>query len=510
MPRSFASALLAGLAALAVAAPASAWDHEPGTSTARYVDCSAPDGGDGSARRPWNDLDRPSADPLRPGARVLLRRGTTCRGTLALGGSGSRPRPALVGAYGVGPRPRIVADGGVDAVALRDASWVTVQDLDLSNPGPEARRRGVHVVAATRLVRGVTLRRLHVHDVTGDLAKDADGSGGIQADVLGPLPARFDRLRIVDNRIEDVSRSGIFIVGTSDPDRPRASEPWPAASTGVLVRGNVLTRLGGDGIVPLGTVGARVIANDVSEGNLRGRSLGDPRGYVCNAGIWTFHANGTRIARNEVHHMRFNGCDGTGFDVDYDQDATVVEQNYSHDNEGGFVLLCTDTEPRAAEVRFNLSLDDRFALNQSPCSRPGGTFDGIRVYGNTVVAADPAAAILGIRIGVLLSPLLEFRDNIVAATTPQPQALPCGLRCSHNLFSGLPPAGEAAVAGDPRFVDPTRRGTGRLRVGRGFRLAPGSPARRAGVAIPAGGRRDYFGVRVPTARPPDIGFSQAP
>ncbi len=303
----------------------------------------------------------------------------------------------MIGAYGRGPRPHISATGE-DAVLLKDTSHVVLRGLDVSNRGSaEARRRGVHVVATTGVMRDVTVRGMRIHDVQGDLAKDAGGSGGIQVDVLGPSPTHFDDLLIERNVIEDVSRSGIFIVGTTDPGpRPRAGQPWPAASTRVRVRANRLRRLGGDGIVPLGTVGAVVERNVVSRGNLRGRGLSDPAGMICNAGIWTFHANGTVIQRNEVFGMRFNGCDGTGFDVDYDQDGTVIQFNYSHDNEGGFVLLCTDADPRAADVRFNLSVDDRFAANQSPCSlRAGATYSGLRYFNNTVVGSGLSWGILG-------------------------------------------------------------------------------------------------------------------
>jgi hypothetical protein len=262
----------------------------------------------------------------------------------------------------------------------------------------------------------------------------------------------------------------------------------------VRVRANRLARLGGDGIVPLGTTGAVVERNVVSEGNLRGRALTDPRGMICNAGIWTFHANGTVIQRNEVFDMRFNGCDGSGFDVDYDQDGTVVQFNYSHDNEGGFILLCTDAAPRAAQVRFNLSVDDRFVANQSPCSlQPGSTFAGLRLHNNTFVAsAFPAG--------------LELRNNVFSASSPQAAGLSCGPPCSHNLYHRLPPSGASAVTGDPLFRRPALRGRGRLAVGRGFRLRPGSPARDAGTVVAGGPGRDYFGRAVMS--PPSIGFAE--
>jgi hypothetical protein len=426
---------------------------------------------------------------------VLLRRGTSCTGLLAPVGSGTAHRPILIGAYGWG-RPPHVEGAAEDAVLLKNTSHVTVESLEVTNRGEgEARRRAVHVVATGGVVRGVTVRRLFIHDVQGDLAKDAGGSGGIQVDVLGPEPTRFDGLLIERNLIADVSRSGIFIVGTADGERPRATEPWPAASTRVRVRANRLLRLGGDGIVPLGTVGAVVEDNVVSEGNLRGRALGDPRGMICNAGIWAFHANATVIQRNEVFGMRFNGCDGSGYDIDYDQDGTVVQHNLSHDNEGGFILFCTDAQPRTAVVRFNLSVYDAFVANQSPCSlQPGSTYEGVRLLNNTFVAPTLGWGILGTPTTGLLDASLEVRNNIFHATASGAPALGCSARCSHNLFA------------DPLFVDPGRRGRGRLWVGAGFRLRRGSPALGAGAALSGLGRADYFGRRVST--PPDLGFAQ--
>lgn len=45
---------------------------------------------------------------------------------------------------------------------------------------------------------------------------------------------------------------------------------------------------------------------------------------------------------NEVYGNRLGGGDGQGLDVDINCNDTVVQYNYSHDNEGGFVLVCTD------------------------------------------------------------------------------------------------------------------------------------------------------------------------
>ena len=158
-------------------------------------------------------------------------------------------------------------------------------------------------------------------------------------------------------------------------------------------------------------------------------------------------------------------------------------------------------------MQFNLSVDDSLVANQSPCSlEPGSTFEGLRLVNNTFVAPAMTWGLLGGPTSSLLNGALEVRNNIFHATAPQAGGLGCSARCSHNLFSGLAAAGTGAVSGNPRFTDPSRRGRGRLFVGRGFRLRSGSPARGAGTTVVGLPARDYFGWSVP--RIPAIGFSQ--
>jgi hypothetical protein len=423
----------------------------------------------------------------------------------------------VIGAYGRGRRPRIDATGE-DAVRLKDMSHVVLQDLELTNRGDRSgKKRGVHLVAERTVVRNVTVRRLYIHHVEGDMSKDQGGSGGIQVDVVGTPQTpvqRFAGLRIVGNRIHEVARSGIFLAATTDGTRPRATEPWPEASSGVVVRSNRLHGLDGDGIVPVGTEGARVERNVVSDGNRVNRSPVSPERGPCSAGIWTFHANNTVIQHNEVFGMDYqegNGCDGTGYDIDYDQDGTIVQFNYSHDNEGGFILLCTDDAPRVAHVRYNLSVDDRFAIHGSPCPVRESALDGIRFYNNTIVAPQiRLTAPLEIPIeGVLpLAGDFQFKNNILHAKEPQSNEFPCGDHCSHNLFFNLPPSGTDAVEGDPLFTDPAAQGRG-FGIADSFRLRPGSPAIGKGTPVEGTTPRDFFGNPVPSGAP-TIGFHEPP
>ena len=105
-----------------------------------HVDCDAASGGDGSRAHPLGSLADANAVELGPGEGLLLRRGSTCTGTLAPQGSGAPGRPVVIGAYGVGAKPRVVGAGD-DAVRLENVSHVVLQGLEVTNPG--AARRGV-------------------------------------------------------------------------------------------------------------------------------------------------------------------------------------------------------------------------------------------------------------------------------------------------------------------------------------------------------------------------------
>jgi hypothetical protein len=120
-------------------------------------------------------LARAGRDPLGPGDRVLLARGTASVGTLRITGGGTKAAPILVAPYGTGAAPQISHPGPFNDVVV-DAPRVTVQGLALRDtstgytrrfdkagtPGPQdsagavlVTRRGVHVVLDGLDVRGV-------------------------------------------------------------------------------------------------------------------------------------------------------------------------------------------------------------------------------------------------------------------------------------------------------------------------------------------------------------------
>ncbi|MGY1497000.1 carbohydrate binding domain-containing protein [Streptomyces sp. QTS52] len=492
--------------ALTPAAPAYA------AGTAYYVDCSAPANGTGTSGSPWNSLAGPNATTFAPGDQLLLKRGTTCSGTLHPLGSGSAAGGSIsIDAYGTGALPVIAGGGGTDAVYLYNQEYWEISNLEVTNTGAVKganARRGVYVVLENYGTGDhYKISNLNIHDVNGNQSKEVDGSAGILFAVLGTTtPSVFNDVDIDGNTVANVARSGINMsstwlcrpsIGCNTP----AWTPW----TGVVVENNTVHDTDGDGIV------VQMSQNAVIEHNVVYNAA---KANSANAGIWAWDSDGTVIQYNEAYGTQKNSgnTDGQGFDVDYGQDGTVVQYNYSHDNAGGFILFCgcgggSHLASNAA-VRYNVSEDDRLRVI---------TMDGSQdsaFYNNTIYLPSGSTANILEVTGAWND--LTLANNIIynlgsggyVYTTGQPAS---NFSWRNNLFYGNHPASEPSdpgkITADPLLVSPGSGGTGIGSVA-GYQLTASSPAIGAGVVVPGNGGQDYWGSTVPSVCAPDIGADQ--
>jgi nitrous oxidase accessory protein NosD len=202
-----------------------------------------------------------------------------------------------LGKYGDGPLPRIDGEGQVlDTLLLRNIEFWEVSDLEITNRGTNRApwRTGVRVVSdGFGKMRHIRVRNLFVHDVNGDLRKEQEGCG-IYFESRGGNQSHFDDLRIENCHVVRTDRNGICQRGGG---RVR--------SVGVVIRGNWLEDIGGDGIKIWGSNGALVERNTVRGGRTRCEDYA--------AGIWPFDSDDTLIQCNEVSGMK-GTKDGQGFD----------------------------------------------------------------------------------------------------------------------------------------------------------------------------------------------------
>lgn len=323
----------------------------------------------------WAGLGKVNETTFQPGDKILFKAGTSYKGQLALKGSGTQDYPISVDMYSDGTKPLIEAEGNFSEVLLiRNVEFWEVQNLELTNNGPyrEENRWGVRVLAEEfGEMKHIRLQNLYVHDVNGWLKKSYEEGSGIYWEARGESPSWFNGLYIENCHLTRTDRNGICGM---HPFVKRA-ENWNP-SLNVVIRGNLLVDIGGDAIKPWGCDGALVEYNIVRGARTRCDDYA--------AGIWPWSSDNTLIQYNEVSGVK-GYKDGQAFDSDYNCTNTIFQYNYSHDNEGGFMLICT---PKPDEnnvgcvgtiIRYNLSVND-----QTRTFDIGGGAKDTHIYNNTI------------------------------------------------------------------------------------------------------------------------------
>jgi hypothetical protein len=453
-----------------------------------YVDSAAgSDQNDGlSQAKAWKSLDKVNIAAFGPGDKILFRAGATFSGQLRPHGSGSEGSPIVVDMYGEGDKPLIAAGGKFhEALLIENEDFSEVNNLQLTNTGPtrETFRYGARVRAWDHgVMRHIHLKNLYVHDVNGSLVKKDRGEGhGIVWENGGDkVKSRFDGLLIEGCHLVRTDRNGIC--GFT----PYKSPNRGVRSVNVVIRKNLLEDIGGDGIKVWGCDRALVEHNV-----LRGaRTRCDD--YA--AGIWPWDSDDTLIQFNEVSGLK-GMKDGEAFDADMYTRNTIFQYNYTHDNDGGFLLLCC-SDDTGTVVRYNISQNDRARLFHMADGN-----DNVRIYNNVfyIGKGSDVALFLWTGHGTRWTRNVRIYNNIFYADGTARNATGTGKKPGaaddvsfltepgfggasdivfeknilYGNFEDIPEAWRKMIA-DPKFVAP---GTGPD----GYKLRPDSPAIGAGI-----------------------------
>lgn len=495
----------------------------PAAAATYYVDSAAGDDNASgqSEKLAWKSLAAVNARAFKPGDTILFKCGGRWTGQLAPQGSGAlvngKPCLITIDRYGEGPLPRIDGEGVLPAaVVLKNTEYITLQNLEITNQGGERKphRMGVYLhLDDFGTAHEVTLRNLHVHDVNGGLWKK-DRGAGIEYKCEGKAKrSRFDGLLIENCRLERCDRNGIMGWG-----HERRNAWFP--SLRVVIRGNTLEDIGGDVIVPIACDGCLIERNVVRD--CGGRY---PDGDAA-AGIWPWGCDNTVIQFNEVSGQR-GDVDAQAYDSDYNCRNTLIQYNYSHDNAGGFVLVCNDgsDDPRVSAgnvgtvVRYNVSVNDGWRAQAkrmpyfSPSFHLSGPCRDTRIYNNTVIVGKKASDKLDTKLVAMTDWNGYPRDtffcnNIFVCEDKLTYDLGKAMNTAfaNNLYwgrhVGLPDG--APILKDPLLIKPVFVSVAmkELEI---YGVRAGSPAIGAGKVIPQNGGRDFLGNPVPADRPPTIG-----
>ncbi len=466
----------------------------------------------------WKTLAKVNSTTFHAGDHILLKSGSIFIGQLHPQGSGTERQPIVIDKYGGDAKPVINGAGEVeDAVLLKNQEYWEINNLEITNAGAHAGvRRGVNLIADNSGdLHHIYIRNLDIHDVNGI---DTDKvNGGIMYHCIGDSkPSRFVDLRIQNNRIHHVDRSGIFGWST----HWTRSKWYP--SLGVVIRNNVLDDIGADGIVPVATDGALVEHNVVGNANQRSEGYND--------GIWPWSADNTVVQFNEVYGMK-GQRDGLGFDSDWNSRNTIIQYNYSHDNEGGFLLICNEGSQRPSDsigtvgtiVRYNISQNDHHrGINIS------GPVTNATIYNNTIYNGqkDKVDLVVQSDWGGWSSNIFFYNNIFYVGGSGQfsyavshdedgVYVTATGMGGSQNdvfdsniYFGVTPPDDRHAITSNPLFVDADHASSG-IATTHGYGLRASSPATGSGRAISNSGGRDFFGTSVPSCAGVDRGAVQS-
>jgi hypothetical protein len=275
-------------------------------------------------------------------------------------------------------------------------------------------------------------------------------------------------------------------------------------------------------------------------------------------GIWTWDSNNVIIQFNESHHNRTgSSTDGGGFDLDGGVTNSILQYNYSHDNDGAGYLLAQFWGARAFfnnTVRYNISENDgrknSYGAIHIWSTGASGGIRNTRIYHNTVYLRRPASGhpkaidcethggkdigfynnLLATADGLTLArgqdaPGLVFRGNnywssdhafsIVWNQQPFSDLKQWRAATGQELL-------DKAIAGmnrDPLLFDPGNGGTignpTQLAALKAYQLKDNSPMKAAGIQLKAVfgvnvGAQDFYGNALPQSEAPSIGAHEKP
>ena len=410
--------------------------HEPTGDVTYYVDAeNGDDNNDGtSPETAWKTLAKASSiRQLKAGGSILLKAGCVWNGEqlTVRNAQGTEAEPVVIGSYGEGAKPVINGNGAdwdadtkeeLAAVHIYNSENIVIENLEITNWDSTV---SGDYVQSSKLLSGlvvenkdagelsnIIIRGNRIHDVNGRMAGGAEkAAGGLIVVVTGEgsnhtgeTESWYNGLTIDGNEVYDVCHEAIYmesvwasrtLVGGTSSDtgyQNDGNSSW-IGSRDVLIENNYVHDVAGDGIVPINTTDALVQYNLIDNS---ADTNWDYSANVNHAALWTWNTDNVTFRYNEASNTskaaKDTGLlpgtnDSMAFDFDYGVQNCLYEYNYSHDNYGGFMMLCPGPGATANNIaRYNLSVNDGL-YDGAPMIRMGtGKYGsvGVQVYNNTM------------------------------------------------------------------------------------------------------------------------------
>jgi hypothetical protein len=341
-----------------------------------------------STSQAWRTINKVNSKQFSPGDRIYFQGGQTFNGNLYFNSSdrGSLTNPIVISSYGTG-RAVIYAGGGTGFYAY-DVAGYRIQNINFFGSG-RTTNTSDGIFFYNDLPNNAKLDYINIDGV------EVKGFGNRGVSIGGyNNKCGFRYIQLTNVESHDNAMSGIDIWGYFSTSLPGY------AHESIYVGNCKAYNNSGKSGLPYHS-GSGIVISDVNGATIE-HCVAYNNGFLNTAnggpiGIWAWDANSVIIQHNESHHNRTaSATDGGGFDLDGGVTNSIMQYNYSHDNDGAGFLLAQFSGARPFSgntVRYNISQNDgrRNGFAAIHLWNGGSGVKNIEIYNNTLYMS-PAAS----------------------------------------------------------------------------------------------------------------------
>ena len=481
-------------------------------ATNYYIDAeNGSDSNNGTTEStPWQSIEKLNQASFTSGDRILFKSGVEIKGQFKPKGNGTSSNPIFIGKYGGDALAMLNGDGNTAAIVLGSNQGYEIADVDIQNYGGEITgensdrtRYGIQITNYTPGVKSyfyihdIVIHNVYPVEATPDESNDPAYKGyGIQVTTGSNNDTYIKDVTIDNIEIYDIGYRGIISGRWGNVDEAYYY------NQNFTITNSYIHHLGGSGIVPFQVKGLTVENNIIDHSG----DTSDPRMIGRGSGIWMVRCVDTMIQYNKFMSAR-GKKDSCGAHIDIGNENTIIQYNYSYDNEGGFAELMGGNVNSI--YRYNVSVNDGWRVKDSKTGYAEGIIFWLagymgkgldpvgsvnsQVYNNTIYIGD------GITSRYLLTHGTQnvFKNNIlhIDGELIYDNRNDIVVDFDYNIYSGKNPTLAGFTPGSHSMVDVP---SGIINPGgteeEDYQIDETSPAIEAGYLFDIDLTEDYFNL----------------
>jgi hypothetical protein len=382
-------------------------------SVTYYLSQNGDDKKDGKTKSAaWKSVQKINGTEFNPGDSILLEGGKIFTGNIVFDehDMGTSKKPVFIGSYGGGKA--IIDAGQGTGIEVLNSAGFHVSNLIIKGSRPD-KNEGSGVAFINNLRGEIKLDFIQIDSV------EASGFGwwGILIDG-NRKKSGFRNVSIESCSVYDNGDAGLYVYGEYN----YVSKAY--AHENVFIR-NVKAYNNKGRPDSYENTGSGIVLSDTDNGLIE-KCVAYENGALCHStlggpvGIWAWDSKDVVIQYNESFNNKTGAAkDGGGFDLDGAMLNSILQYNYSHDNDGSGFFLAQFTYARRHSgniIRYNISENDG-RKNGYAGIDIWGAVENAYVYNNSVLISP---ALKDTPTALFIRPNLELSDpkfpqNIIIA-----------------------------------------------------------------------------------------------